>query len=140
MSTGELKFQLHCNTIPMQINDEVQIDLGQNVIGTVTDPGTAPVSVWDRKDGTLLYQDKHHGEHESVWGIKVTDDYILTGAGNGSLFILESIEGVWTITHKLYENREVITHIDADGKWAVTGTGKSINLWDPEEHKLVENG
>eukprot|EP00092_Neocalanus_flemingeri_P031519 GFUD01034230.1.p1 GENE.GFUD01034230.1~~GFUD01034230.1.p1 ORF type:complete len:448 (-),score=113.19 GFUD01034230.1:83-1426(-) len=135
--TGELKFQLQCNSQPMRIYDGVQLDLGRNVIGSVTDTGT--VTVWDRRDGTMLYQDKHHGEHESVFGIKVTDEYILTGAGNGSLYMLESIGNEWKITHEMFENKEGVTHIDADGKWAVTGTRKSIKLWDLEEHKMVEN-
>ena len=77
----------------------------------------------------LFYQDKHHGDIESVFGIKVTDYNVLTGGGDGSLLILKSVQGVWKITRKMYENREGITHIDTDGKWAVTGTRKSIKLW-----------
>eukprot|EP00092_Neocalanus_flemingeri_P029888 GFUD01032453.1.p1 GENE.GFUD01032453.1~~GFUD01032453.1.p1 ORF type:complete len:416 (+),score=93.23 GFUD01032453.1:52-1299(+) len=137
MHTGELKFQLQCNSQPMRIYDGVQLDLGKNVIGSVTDTGT--VTVWDRRDGTMLYQDKHHGAHESVFGIKVTDEYVLTGAEDGSVCILERIEGNWIIKQKLCENREMITHIDADGKWAATGTRQGVKLWDLETFKLVEN-
>ena len=62
VSTGQLRFQLQCNSMPMRIyhGAQVQLDLGKNVIGSVTDTGT--VSIWNRKDGTLLYQDEHHGE------------------------------------------------------------------------------
>ena len=76
VSTGQLRFQLQCNSMPMRIyhGAQVQLDLGKNVIGSVTDTGT--VSIWNRKDGTLLYQDEHHGEHESVFGIKVTNEYL----------------------------------------------------------------
>eukprot|EP00092_Neocalanus_flemingeri_P102780 GFUD01131478.1.p1 GENE.GFUD01131478.1~~GFUD01131478.1.p1 ORF type:complete len:420 (-),score=82.95 GFUD01131478.1:30-1289(-) len=140
ISTGELKFQLQCNSQRRRrrsYNDGVQLDLGKTVIGSVTDTGT--VTVWDRRDGTMLYQDKHHGAHESVFGIKVTDEYVLTGAEDGSVCILERIEGNWIIKQKLYENREMITHIDADGKWAATGTRQGVKLWDLETFKLVEN-
>ena len=135
--TGELTFQVQCNTSPMRIYDGVQLDLGKSVLGSVTDNGT--VSVWDRKDGSLLYRAKHHGEHVSVFGIKVADEYILTGAGDGSMCMLECPDGVWKVKHEMLDNKEGITHIDADGKWAVTGTRKSIKLWDLEQQKLVEN-
>eukprot|EP00092_Neocalanus_flemingeri_P015066 GFUD01016273.1.p1 GENE.GFUD01016273.1~~GFUD01016273.1.p1 ORF type:complete len:387 (-),score=69.86 GFUD01016273.1:41-1201(-) len=118
VSTGELSFQLQCSSQPTRRYDEVQLDLGKTVIGSVTDTGD--VTIWNRIDGTLLYQSKPHGEYESVYGIKVTDDFVLTGAGDGSLVILENIK-------------------DADGKWAVMGTRESIKLWDLEEHELVEN-
>ena len=137
INTGDLKFQLECNDQLVRLYDGVQLDLGSTVIGAITDTGT--VSLWDRADGTLLYQDKHHGEQELVLGIKVTDDYILTGGADGSLFILKLMEGSWKIAHKMYENKEGITHIDAGGRWAVTGTRKEIKLWDLEEHSLVEN-
>ena len=39
----------------------------------------------------------------------------------------------------MFENKEGVTHIGADGKWAVTGSRQSIKLWDLEEHKLVES-
>ena len=39
----------------------------------------------------------------------------------------------------MFENREGITNIEADGKWVVTGTRQSIKLFDLKEHKLVEN-
>ena len=39
----------------------------------------------------------------------------------------------------MFENREGVTHIGADGKWAVTGSRKSIKLWDLNEHKLSES-
>ena len=39
----------------------------------------------------------------------------------------------------MFENREGVTHIGADGKWAVTGSRKSIKLWDLNEHKLTES-
>jgi len=136
--TGELRYELQCISHPVRFYDGVQLDLGKKVLASVTDTGT--VSIWNRNDGTLLYQGKHHGDHEShVFGIKVTDDYVLTGAGDGSFFILESINGEWKIAHKMFDNKEGITHIDADGKWAVTGTRKSVKLWDLNERKLIES-
>jgi WD40 repeat protein len=107
------------------------------VIGSVTDSGF--VSIWDKACGSLLYQAKHHGKHQSVLGIKVSDEFVLTGGGDGSLIMLERVEGVWKITHEMFENKEGISHIVADGKWAVTGSRQSIKLWDLDEHKLVES-
>jgi len=137
VDTGELRYQLQCNSQSLRVYDGVQLDLGRTVIGSVTDNGF--VSVWEKKDGSLLYQAKHHGEHQSVFGIKVTDEYVLTGGGDGSLIMLEKVEGVWKITHEMFENREGVTHIDADGKWAVTGSRQSIKMWDLEEHKIVKS-
>ena len=65
VATGELKFELQCNAQPIIGHDGVQLDLGKNVIGTVTEKGT--VSVWNRKDGTLLYQEKHHGPRYTIF-------------------------------------------------------------------------
>lgn len=138
VDTGELRYQLQCDSHSLG-DDEygVQLDLGRTVIGSVTDNGF--VSIWKKTDGSLLYQAKHHGEHQSVFGIKVTDEYVLTGGGDGSLIMLEKVEGVWKITHEMFENRDGVTHIDADGKWAVTGSRQSIKLWDLEKHKIVES-
>ena len=137
LQTGELRFELQCNSQSMRIYDGVQLDLGKTVIGSVTDNGC--VAIWNKADGRRLYQEKHHGEHQNVFGIKVTDEYVLTGGGDGSLIMLESNEGMWKITHEMFENRDGITHIDADGKWAVTGTRQGIKLWDLEEHKIVKS-
>ena len=137
ISSGDLKFELECNDQPVRIYDGVQLDLGKTVIGAITDTGT--VSLWNRSDGSLLYRDKHHSKQELVLGIKVTNEYILTGGADGSLFVLKLVDGVWKIAHKMYENKEGITHIDAEGKWAVTGTRQGIKLWDLGEYRIVEN-
>jgi len=137
LETGELRFEIQCNTQSTMIYDEVQLDLGKTVIGSVSENGC--VSIWNKVDGRKLYQEKHHGEYQNVCGLKVTDEYVLTGGGDGSLVMLESIEGAWKITHEMLDNRDGINHIDADGKWAVTGTVKGINLWDLEEHKMVKS-
>ena len=138
LHTGELVYQLQCNKQDTSDYDGVQLELGRTVIVTVTETGW--VTVFCRVDGKTLYQEKHHGEHQSVYGLKVTDRCILTGGGDGSLVMLERVEGVWRVTDEMFDNKEGITHIDVDGKWAVTGTRQSIKLWDLEQHKLVIGG
>ena len=60
LATGELRFEVQCNTQPSDsYDDQVQLDLGKNVIGAITEKGT--VSIWNREDGTLLYQEFHPG-------------------------------------------------------------------------------
>ena len=62
---GELRYQLQCNNQSLRVHhDGVQLDLGRTVIGSVTDSGF--VSIWDKACGSLLYQAKHHGKHQSV--------------------------------------------------------------------------
>merc|ERR1712215_382729 len=112
------------------------LDVGRYVIATATDTGT--VSIWDKNDGSLMYQERHHGEHQSVWGVTVTDQYVLTGAEDGSLVILEKLQGDWTVSKKMYENKETITHLGSDGKWVAIGTRNTIKLLDIEEQKMVE--
>jgi len=140
--TGELIFQLQCNNSTPEeeyINiDEVQLDIGRNVISSVTESGW--VSVFCKTDGRKLYQERHHGEYQTVDGVKVTDSYVLTAGGDGSLVKVESVKGVWRVTQETFENKEHITHIEADGKWAVTGSTKSVKLWDMDQYKLVQVG
>ena len=138
LHTGELLHQLQCNKEDNSDYDGVQLELGKTVIVTVTETGW--VTVFCRTEGKKLYQEKHHGEHKSVYGLKVTGSCVLTGGGDGSLVMMEMVEGVWRVTDEMFENKEGITHIDVDGKWAVTGTRQSIKLWDLEQHKLVVGG
>jgi len=140
ISTGSLKYELKCNDPTdgtIRLYDGVQLDLGRTMIGTVTDTGT--VSLWNKNDGTKLYMDNHHREGEQVLGLKVTDDYALTGCGDGSVIVLKNRDDRWSVVKKLDDNKEEITHIDADGKWMVTGSKKDIRLWDMEHCKLLEN-
>ena len=140
ISTGCLKYQLECNdptesTISMY--DSVQLSLGRTMIGAVTDTGT--VSLWNKSDGTKLYMDKHHRIGDQVMGLKVTDDYAVTGGGDGSVMVLRNLDDRWAVVNKLYDNNEGITHIEADAKWMVTGSKQDIRLWDMEHCKLLEN-
>ena len=137
VDTGELRYELQCNYPPARRSDEVQLVLSKNMVATVTESGT--VSLWNKLDGTLLYQAAHHVNHLSVHGIMITDEFLITGAGDGTVVIVENIEEKWMKTHELHENTECVTHVDVDGKWAAIGTRNSITLLDLVEHKLVEN-
>ena len=139
--TGDLKYELQCNE-SLQCNelfDGVQLDLGTNLIASVTDSGV--VSIWNKVDGKKLYQAKHHGEHIPVFGLKVCSNTtcVISGGGDGSLVIVEPILGVWRISCEIFDNRDAITHIDADGKWAVAGSRRSIKLWDLEKRSQVDS-
>lgn len=141
LETGELKYTMLCNKLgntPAPFShDSIQMSLGKNVIGTLS-TNDHTVSIWDKKDGTCLYKKIHHGQYVNVYGIAVTDDYVLSGAEDGSLIFMENVGGEWKITHKSEENKDGITHIAADGKWAVTGHRNTMKLWDLEERKMVE--
>lgn len=136
ISTGCLKYELECND-PTEQTFRLQLDLGRTIIGAVTDTGT--VSLWNKNDGTKLYMDKHHREGDQVLRLKVTDDYAVTGGGDGSVIVLKNRDNRWSVENKLYDNKEGIEHIDADGKWMVTGSKKDIRLWDMEHCKLLDN-
>ena len=135
--TGELMYELQCNYPPARRSDEVQLVLSKNMVGTVTASGT--VSLWNKREGTLLYQAAHHENHLSVYGIMITDEFLITGAGDGTVVIVKYIEGKWVKTHEMHENTGCVTHVDVDGKWAAIGTRNSIKLLDLVEQKLVEN-
>jgi len=68
------------------------------------------------------------------------DSFVLTGGGDGSLVKVECVKEVWRVTQETFENKEYITCIEGDGKWAVTGTAKSVKLWDMDQYKLVQVG
>ena len=70
VDTGELRYELQCNYPPPRRSDEVQLVLGKNMIRTVTESGT--VSLWDKLEGTLLYQAAPHGNHFSIQGIMMS--------------------------------------------------------------------
>lgn len=141
IATKKLKYVLQCNKLqdtPAPFSyDNIQVSLGKNVIGTFSgNDGT--VSIWDRNDGNLLYQEKHHGKGVRLGGIEVMDDCVITGAEDGSLIFVEKIAGEWEISHKSKENRDSITHIAADENWLVTGHKRNIKLWNLAERKLVK--
>jgi len=140
ISTGCLKYQLECRDPADRIfqYDSVQLDLGRTIIGAVTESQT--VSLWNKSDGTQLYMDKHHRPQTNfVMCLKVTDDYVVTGGGDGSVIVLKNRDDRWSVVNKLEYNKECIEHIDADGKWMVTGSRQGVRLWDMEHCKLLEN-
>ena len=139
--TGDLIYELQCKE-SLRGNElfvGVQLDLGTNLIASVTHSGV--VSIWNKVDGKKLYQAKHHGEHIPVFGLKVCSNTtcVISGGGDGSLVIVEPILGVWRISCEIFDNRDAITHIDADGKWAVAGSRRSIKLWDLEKRSQVDS-
>ena len=127
MDTGELRYDLQCNYPPARRSDEVQVVLSKNMVGAVTESGT--VSLWNKFEGTLLYQAAHHGSHLSIHGIMIKDEFLITGARDGTVVIVEDIEGKWVKTQEMHENTECVTHIYVDGKWAAKGTQNSIKLF-----------
>ena len=141
ISTGCLKYQLECNDPTKSTNsrqyDGVQLSLGRTIIGAMTNTGT--VSLWNKSDGSQLYKDKHHRIGEQGLGLTVTDDYIVTGGEDGSVIVLRKREDRWAVVNKLDDNKEEITHMEADGKWMVTGSKKGIRMWDMDQCKLLEN-
>ena len=70
VDTGELRYELQCNYPPARRSDVVQLVLGKNMIITVAESGT--VSLWNKLEGTLLYQAAHHGNHFSIHGIMMS--------------------------------------------------------------------
>ena len=62
--------------------DDVQLDMTDEVIVTVT--GSGAVSVWDRGSLALLYTHRPHGR-DNVLGVRVVADFIVTGGSRGSI-------------------------------------------------------
>jgi len=142
IATQKIKFELKCNKLkdmPEPFSwDNVQVALGKYVIATLSS-NDHTVSIYGRRNGALLYQEKHHGKMVDVCGIEVTDDYVLTGASDGSMFFMENVHGEWMITHKAEENKDAIFHISADGNHAATGHRRGIKLWDLENRALIKS-
>ena len=122
------------------------------------------VSVWDREDGSLLYQGRPHGQR-AVLGLGVQEGGTvvtgggrevcalhLPGGGDGAICRLGlSEEGVWgVLERKEWPSRgEVtyfsspppapqVTHLHCEGGRAVVGSRKEARLWDLEQGQLVE--
>ena len=132
VASGHLKFNICCKADASVGVEVVQFDIGEDCIAAMTESGN--ISIWDKESGELRYKAKHHGEHISVFGIKVMKKIAVTGAGDGSLFLLEKSKGgEWKIKSKIYHNKEEITHIDIDEAWLVTGTRSFIKLWNLAE-------
>lgn len=127
--SGDLKYQLCCKADSSAGAESVQFDVGDDDLATLTESGT--ISIWNKQSGKLNYQAKHHGENISVFGIKVFAENVVTGAGDGSVVLLEKTrDEEWVIKSKVYTNKEEITHIDIDQGWLVTGTRAFIKLWN----------
>ena len=74
------------------------------------------------------------------WRLQVSDTRVVTGAGDGSLVVVDRAEtGEWVVTARLTDNREGITHLDGDGRWLVGGTRGSVRLWDLQTPALTEH-
>jgi len=134
---GALKHDLQCNLPAVTRSDEVQVDLNRNTVATLTESST--VSLWCRNSGALLYQAKHHGELLEIYGFRLCDFGLLTGAGNGELVLVGEKRGVWCELQRVHGNSsEGIRDIDIDGTWMALGTKDKIQIWDLTESVLVE--
>jgi len=107
---------------------DVQLDMTDSVIVTAT--GSGVVTVWRREDLKILYQERHHGE-DSILGVCVVGDLIVTGGCLGGLAALtvkqDSVSLVW---RDLNKERVAISHIHGDGVMVVVGTNVGMSVWD----------
>ena len=115
---GELVFQLQSGSRARGEEDfgfdEVGLDMGRTVMGSVTEAGW--VSVFCKTCGGPLYQGRHHGERQTVEGVGVVDGCVLAGGGDGGLVGVGSVRGVWRVTRETFGNGEHMAHMDADGR------------------------
>jgi len=131
VATGNLKHELCCKSSSASI-DCVQFSIGDDNLASLTESGN--ICIWNKENGNLEYQAKHHGEVVAVYGIKVSANIVMTGATDGSIFVLEKErENQWVVKRKVFVNDEEISHIDIDEGWLVTGTISSIKLWSLAE-------
>lgn len=150
IQTLELVTVLDCSIEDLGEHGEVQQDIGKEVVCTVTEKGD--VSVWRRRDWSLLYKSSHHGKVE-VYGVRVVKEYIITGGcdgriavlrWNGQEFIGPSMLGESPISPKtnrrnIMEDEMMINHIDSDGVWILAGSSMKLNLWSLKDCKKVKS-
>merc|ERR1712059_209517 len=119
LATGERVLELDCRSEENQEEEElgefVQLDVGREVLATAYKYN---VCIWLKSSGERVYQGKHHG-NQSVFGVKVTESgKVVTGAGDGSVFVLQpDVQNRWEVAHKLTDLEEEITHIEP---WMIT--------------------
>jgi len=136
--TSDLKFELLCNKTPRRSYDGVYADVGKSLIATTTDH--CVVSVWSKEDGSKFYQATHHHWLAAVRTVKVYNSLVISGAGDGSLVIVENMLGVWKVSSTFLDDRkDHISHIDIDDKWAVVGSNRGIKLWDLDKRSHVSS-
>ena len=138
-STGAQLATLDCGgprteeaaAVRLTLDDEsrdVQLDMTDSVIVTAT--GSGVITVWRREDLKKLYQDRHHGE-DSILGVCVVGDLIVTGACRGGLAALtvkaDSVSLDWKDSDR---ERQAISHIHSDGERVVVGTNVGMSVWD----------
>ena len=140
-STGRQVASLDCDTRqteagsqagsnePPVLDDEsrdVQLDMTDTVIVTAT--GSGVVTVWRREDLGMIYQASHHGK-ESILGVSVVGDLLVTGGYHGSLAVLtvgtDSVSLDW-----LEKRHPAISHIHSDGRDVLVGTPSGMSVWD----------
>ena len=145
-STGHQLASLDCGprqtgpvagTEPPAQDDEsrdVQLDMTDSVIVTAT--GSGVVTVWRREDLQMIYQESHHGE-QSILGVSVVGDLLVTGGSLGSLAVLtvktDTVRLDW-LEDSLKGNHSAISHINSDGVGHVlVGTPSGMSVWDCSE-------
>ena len=143
-STGRQVASLDCDTRrieagagtePPAQDDEsrdVQLDMTDSVI--VTGTGSGVVTVWRREDLQMIYQDSHHGE-QSILGVSVVGDLLVTGGSQGSLAMLtvktDTVRMEWL--DNLERKHSAISHIHSDGSNVLVGTPSGMSVWDCTE-------
>ena len=108
---------------------DVQLDMTDSVIVTAT--GSGVVTVWRREDLGMIYQASHHGK-ESILGVSVVGDLLVTGGYHGSLAVLtvrtDSVSLEWQ-----EKTHPAISHIHSDGSSVLVGTPVGMSVWDCRE-------
>ena len=112
---------------------DVQLDLTESHIVTVT--GSGVISVWRREGLDLIYQSSHHGQ-DSILGVSLVGDLLITGSSHGSLAALtvrsDTVTLDWVSSTK---KMRAISHIHSDGSNVVVGTDVGMSVWDFQDRR-----
>jgi len=148
--SGKMKYELDC--FPDKRSEDPDVDyhldkyFGLGIILEIGDDiivasqgreGSAQLFVWEKETGELCYQAKNH-ENGYILAIKVFNNYIVSGADDGSIVLLEeSKRREWKLKIKMndieYYDGYWLDHIDVEGDWLVTGNGRCIKIWSLED-------
>jgi len=148
IATGRKRLVLDC--LPASVRAEhpkeknlyvwMMIDVGEDEI-LVSASGISKgvgkfISIFDKKTGGLSYQAQPHCDsrsHTQIITIKVFDNVVAIGAGDGTIELLEKVmTGEWKFKWKMLtnENGKWVRHLDIDGDWLVGADKLCIKVWN----------
>ena len=125
----------------------VTVDLGHSLVVTASSDGV--VIVRNRQTFWSVYRDTHHGD-QAVLALRLQEDLVLTGARQEIIVLrhrtrlvgegCNAVQGEYMEVQHRLENIQysgLLTCLDTDRDCLVTGTSKSLVVWDIKGEEIT---